>query len=504
MSAAPKITALRSEHVTLAAAADAFLATPGTANPNTHRAYASAIDRTIAWLGRHRPLAEIADAEIGHALAALWGRCAPATWNRNRAAITSWLTWCQTKKHWAAPSVPAEAERRKENVDEARAVAKTTIHRLMSRRDIPLREKTLWRILYETAARAAEILALNVEDLDVEHRRAPVRSKGGATEWVYWDRGTAHLLPRLLRLPDGTTRTHGPLFLSERRPVPARRPAAADICPHTGRARLGYDRARVVLEKYASSPPLSRWRVSDSSPNVRTGTRSRAPQPSPAVAVAATTLYFGAHRTDPREGLPRGQSPGEAPRRGRPGRTSTVNLYPGTEYKPSRRLATIRTGPPPWRPTCAMERERTPSLSGPALSAVTTGLRERGLAYVFVPLHFDPRISALRAACRQSATAAWWSRPWALIELASVARRRASSSSFSHPVGGSTSPAWPLPVDAVGGRDGVERFGQLGGELAGAGDLGGQAVAQPGRALGGLGGAVAGSGLLPNVSPAPR
>ncbi|GLW06959.1 hypothetical protein Misp01_20890 [Microtetraspora sp. NBRC 13810] len=52
-------------------------------------------------------------------------------------------------------------------------------------------------------------------------------------------------------LPDGSTRTQGPLFLSERRPVPARRPAAADICPHTGRARLGYDRARVLLEKYA-------------------------------------------------------------------------------------------------------------------------------------------------------------------------------------------------------------------------------------------------------------
>ncbi|MEU4703896.1 site-specific integrase [Nonomuraea dietziae] len=103
----------------------------------------------------------------------------------------------------------------------------------------------------ETAARAEEILALNVEDLDLEHRRAPVRSKGGATEWVYWDSGTAHLLPRLLRLSDGSTRTHGPLFLSEPRPVPARRPAAADICPHTGRARLGYDRARVLLDKYA-------------------------------------------------------------------------------------------------------------------------------------------------------------------------------------------------------------------------------------------------------------
>ena len=51
--------------------------------------------------------------------------------------------------------------------------------------------------------------------------------------------GTAHLLPRLLRLPGGTSRTSGPLFLASRRPVPARRPAPRDICPHTGRARLG-------------------------------------------------------------------------------------------------------------------------------------------------------------------------------------------------------------------------------------------------------------------------
>jgi hypothetical protein len=82
-----------------------------------------------------------------------------------------------------------------------------------------------------------------------------VKSKGGATQWVYWDAGTARLLPRLLKLPDGTSRTHGPLFLSHRRPVPARRPAAEDICPHTGRARLGYDRVRVLLEQYAGLDP---------------------------------------------------------------------------------------------------------------------------------------------------------------------------------------------------------------------------------------------------------
>ncbi|TMR96923.1 hypothetical protein EJK15_21030 [Nonomuraea basaltis] len=26
------------------------------------------------------------------------GGCAPATWNRNRAAVSSWLAWCATKK----------------------------------------------------------------------------------------------------------------------------------------------------------------------------------------------------------------------------------------------------------------------------------------------------------------------------------------------------------------------------------------------------------------------
>ncbi|GAA2124873.1 hypothetical protein [Actinomadura napierensis] len=59
-------------------------------------------------LGGGRPLAEVADAEIGAALAELWGEAKPATWNCNRAAVASWLTWCQTRKRWAAPSVPAD------------------------------------------------------------------------------------------------------------------------------------------------------------------------------------------------------------------------------------------------------------------------------------------------------------------------------------------------------------------------------------------------------------
>jgi len=233
--------------VTLQAAADAFLSSPRCENANTRRAYAGVIDKLAAELGGGRELADISDDEIAAVLKALWARAAESTWNRNRAAANAWLSWCRDRQRWPAPAVPAICERRKEHVDATKDLPKAAIERQLSRRDLPLREKTLWRMLYETAARANEILALDIEQLDLDNRRAPIRSKGGEIEWIYWGTGTAHLLPRLLRLPDGSSRNNGPLFLAGRKPVPARRPAPRDICPHTGRARLGYDRARILL-----------------------------------------------------------------------------------------------------------------------------------------------------------------------------------------------------------------------------------------------------------------
>lgn len=83
------------------------------------------------------------------------------------------------------------------------------VDRLIARREVHLREKTLWRMLYETVARAEEILGVNIEELDLAGRRAPVKVKGAAAhrrggrvredfvlETVYWDAGTARLLPR--------------------------------------------------------------------------------------------------------------------------------------------------------------------------------------------------------------------------------------------------------------------------------------------------------------------
>ncbi|MBB5158186.1 integrase [Saccharopolyspora phatthalungensis] len=52
--------------------------------------------------------------------------------------------------------------------------SRLAIDRLVTRREVALREKTFYRMLYETAGRAEEILGLNVEDLDLAGRRAAV------------------------------------------------------------------------------------------------------------------------------------------------------------------------------------------------------------------------------------------------------------------------------------------------------------------------------------------
>jgi site-specific recombinase XerD len=257
MAAATTVTELRPRTrtsprkrrpVTVAESIEEFLASPRcNESPNTHRAYSSVLYRVADRLDPERHLATVDDDKIGTTITTLWGKAAPSTFNRNRAAVGSWLTWCAIKARWDAPALPGICERRKEPADKTRAVARTTIDRICTRRDVPLRERVLWRMLYETASRTTAVLQLNVEDLDLENRRAPVTVKGGDTEWIVWGRGTALLLPRYLR-----GRQTGPLFCSERRPGPARRAAARnrDICPETGRIRLGYDRARTLIKGY--------------------------------------------------------------------------------------------------------------------------------------------------------------------------------------------------------------------------------------------------------------
>ena len=94
-----KIMPLRERDTsTIQAAADAFLSSPRYANPNTRRGYTGVLDRLLAALGASRPLAEVSGEELAGLLEQLWGQCAPATWNRNRGAVSAWLSWCAASR----------------------------------------------------------------------------------------------------------------------------------------------------------------------------------------------------------------------------------------------------------------------------------------------------------------------------------------------------------------------------------------------------------------------
>jgi hypothetical protein len=66
----------------------------------------------------------VTEVEIGEVVEGLWGTAGESTWNRNRAAVNSWLSWCRDKKRWAAPAVPSSCERRKEHVDATKDLPK--------------------------------------------------------------------------------------------------------------------------------------------------------------------------------------------------------------------------------------------------------------------------------------------------------------------------------------------------------------------------------------------
>ncbi len=139
--------------------------------------------QTLAVLDAELGAAPVTGAGIGGVVAQHWHHAAPATWNRHLATVRSFARYCERTELLDIKGEIA-LDRRAEKHDQTGSIALASLERLWERRDIALRERTLWRLLYETAARADEVLRLDVEDLDVAGKRARTRSKGGNTEWL--------------------------------------------------------------------------------------------------------------------------------------------------------------------------------------------------------------------------------------------------------------------------------------------------------------------------------
>jgi integrase/recombinase XerC/integrase/recombinase XerD len=182
-----------------------------------------------------------------------WGERAPSTWNVSLDAVRSAAAYWR-RQGWIAADPSRLLVRRKPRPDRSRALDRAEVEQLLTREDLGLRERTLWRMLYETAARSAEVLRLDVGDLDMPNRKARVRRKGGAVDVIVWQTGTARLLPRLLK-----GRTSGPVFVTERK-ARVQLPAA-DLDP-SGRARLSYQQAEALFSAASGGATLHQLRHS--------------------------------------------------------------------------------------------------------------------------------------------------------------------------------------------------------------------------------------------------
>jgi integrase/recombinase XerD len=105
---------------------------------------------------------------------------------------------------------------------------------------VGLREQGFWRVLYDSGAPAAAVLALDAHQLDLSVHR--VRARGGDTSGggVEWQPATSQILRWLL-----SGRAVGPVFLTDRK-APAGSPSA-DVCLLTGQARMSYRRAAEIF-----------------------------------------------------------------------------------------------------------------------------------------------------------------------------------------------------------------------------------------------------------------
>jgi integrase/recombinase XerC/integrase/recombinase XerD len=242
---------------TLGGAVDTYLTygLGGSDHDATRRTYGGILRRLVAQFGEAALLDELDPDAVAGWFIAEWDQRARSTWNVSLDAIRLAAAYWQ-KQGWTDSDPTVRLARKRLTEDRDRALSRADVERLLTRDGISIRERTLWRMLYETAARSAEVLRLDVDGLDLPNRRATVRRKGGAIDVVTWQTGTARLLPRLLK-----GRRSGPVFVTMRRPRAGVEFASADL-DEEGRARLSYKQAEAMFKAASGGKTLHQLRHS--------------------------------------------------------------------------------------------------------------------------------------------------------------------------------------------------------------------------------------------------
>lgn len=176
------VTRLRPAGMIVEAAVDKYLAhVYATKSARTWRAYGLTFQKFCDEFGG-LDVAGLDPDRVAEWFAGRWGKGSAQGWNANRSALTSAAAWWRDQ-----PDIPVTGDpfsrigRRAVPPDRSRALDRATVERLITSQRVPLRERCLWSMLYDSAARSAEVLRLDVEDLDLANHRARVTRKAAAT-----------------------------------------------------------------------------------------------------------------------------------------------------------------------------------------------------------------------------------------------------------------------------------------------------------------------------------
>lgn len=230
--------------VRLADAVAAFLDTITVVN--TRRGYAVPLSRMVRDFGADSNVGQLDPDRVAGWFRFVWGGCAAKTFNTRLTALGSACAYWR-RQGWLSGDPLVRLRTRSAPPDTSKALSRAAVAAILGS-NAAVRERLLWTLLYESTARAEEVLLLDVPDLETVNRRAAVTRKGGARDVIVWQTGTARLLPRLL-----AGRKSGPVFLTDRKAKPS--VALVDIDPTTGRARLSYRRAAELFELHTTDLP---------------------------------------------------------------------------------------------------------------------------------------------------------------------------------------------------------------------------------------------------------
>lgn len=181
---------------------------PGSGTPRTYRIKLNMYAKEF---GHQTPVRNITGQQWMQTCGMYWAKASAETYNSGRRAAISFLKFCRDNeppltlatppKLWIPRPVPKDRDR---------ALPQTTVVTLFDPDRYPLRERSLWSVMYDSSERLSGVLGLNVQEIDWANCFAKVRVKGGDWRYIAWTPATNELLREYVG-----PRTWGPVWLGE-------------------------------------------------------------------------------------------------------------------------------------------------------------------------------------------------------------------------------------------------------------------------------------------------